>query len=133
MTRVRRAPGYRFTRWANLLVVACLTAAALRGPWGQSSFDTKFDLTSDPGAFLGRALHLWNPDGSLGELQNQAYGYLFPQGLFAWLGAVVGLPAWVTQRLWSALLLVTAYEGTRRLFLALAALRAGEPEPEPET
>jgi len=85
---------------------------------GRTTFDTKFDLTADPAAFLGRALHLWNPV-SLGELQNQAYGYLFPQGPF-FLGAqILELPDWLAQRLWSALLLVVAYEGVRRVCRAL--------------
>ena len=85
---------------------------------GRTTFDTKFDLTADPGAFLDRALHLWNPS-PFGALQNQAYGYLFPQGPF-FLGAdVLSVPDWVAQRLWSALLLVAAYEGTRRVGRAL--------------
>lgn len=87
---------------------------------GRTTFDTKLDLTDDPLAFLGRALHLWNPDGSFGELQNQAYGYLFPQG--AWFAGadVLGVPDWVAQRLWTALLLVLAYEGARGLARALS-------------
>jgi arabinofuranan 3-O-arabinosyltransferase len=85
---------------------------------GRTTFDTKFDLTADPAAFLGRALHLWNPV-SLGELQNQAYGYLFPQGPF-FLGAQwLGVPDWLAQRVWTALLLVAAYEGARRVCRAL--------------
>ncbi|WP_346623884.1 alpha-(1-_3)-arabinofuranosyltransferase family protein [Blastococcus montanus] len=85
---------------------------------GRTTFDTKFDLTADPASFLGRALHLWNPV-SLGELQNQAYGYLFPQGPFFLAAEHVGVPDWLAQRLWSALLLVAAYEGTRRICRAL--------------
>lgn len=96
-----------------------LVASAFRGPWGETSFDTKSDLAVSPGEFLSRSLHLWNGQASFGELQNQAYGYLFPQGSFAWVGELLGLPAWVVQRLWVAVVLVVAYEGVRRLFLAL--------------
>ncbi|WP_183408082.1 alpha-(1-_3)-arabinofuranosyltransferase domain-containing protein [Nocardioides pocheonensis] len=87
---------------------------------GQTTFDTKFDLTADPGAFMARSLHLWNQQSSFGELQNQAYGYLFPQGLLALLGQQAGLADWVVQRLWSGLVLIVAFEGTRRLFRALS-------------
>jgi arabinofuranan 3-O-arabinosyltransferase len=87
---------------------------------GATTFDTKFDLTASPGRFMARSLSLWNQDSSFGELQNQAYGYLFPQGLFFLLGEWAGLADWVTQRLWSGLLLVVAFEGCRRLFRAMS-------------
>lgn len=92
---------------------------------GETSFDTKFDLTADPGRFMLRSLNLWNQDSSFGELQNQAYGYLFPQGALFWVGEQVGLADWVAQRLWSGLLLVVAFEGTRRLWLAMTDLETG--------
>jgi len=94
-----------------------LLGSLLQQP-GRTTFDTKFDLTADPAAFLGRALHLWNPV-TLGELQNQAYGYLFPQGPYFLAAQAVHLPDWLAQRLWSGLLLVVAYEGARRLCRSL--------------
>ncbi|MDP3894606.1 alpha-(1-_3)-arabinofuranosyltransferase family protein [Nocardioides sp.] len=105
--------------WPHGLVWALLVALSFRQRPGETTFDTKLNLTTDPGAFLERSLHLWNPDASFGELQNQAHGYLFPQGSFALLGELLGLDAWVVQRLWSALLLVVAYEGARRLLRAV--------------
>jgi arabinofuranan 3-O-arabinosyltransferase len=115
-SRVRTAP-LRVDAIVWLLLVA---GSFLQQP-GRTTFDTKFDLTADPLRFLGRSLHLWNPQASLGELQNQSYGYLFPQGPFFVLGQLLGLPDWVTQRIWCAVLLIAAYEGARRLFRALDA------------
>ncbi|BBZ26239.1 membrane protein [Mycolicibacterium madagascariense] len=74
--------------------------------------------------FLARAANLWNSDLPFGQVQNQAYGYLFPHGLFFVLGDVLGLPGWVTQRLWWALLLVVGFWGVVRV---AEALNVGSP------
>jgi arabinofuranan 3-O-arabinosyltransferase len=98
------------TRGCGLLAVLVLVQAP-----GLVVPDTKFDLTADPGGFLARAAHLWTSQAPLGQVQNQAYGYLFPQGGFFLLGDELGLPGWVVQRSWWAVLLCLGLVGVVRL------------------
>ncbi len=81
--------------------------------------DTKFDLVIDPGGFLARALHLWDEQGAFGQLQNQAYGYLWPMGPFFALGDLINLPGWLIQRLWIAVIMSVAFVGAAKLIKAL--------------
>lgn len=107
--------------WRFRLVVCCLALVALafsQRP-GQQVSDTKFDLVADPGAMLARALHMWDPTGGFGQVQNQAYGYLFPMGPFFWLGDLASVPAWAIQRAWWSLLVVVAFLGVVKLCGAL--------------
>ena len=109
---------------AHRAILALLVLSQLLQQPGRQTFDTKLDLTVDPTRLLGSAVHLWNPLLSFGELQNQAYGYLFPLGSFFALGDLLGLPPWLVQRTWSALVLVAAFEGARRLLRAVAPASA---------
>ncbi|MDT0440901.1 alpha-(1-_3)-arabinofuranosyltransferase domain-containing protein, partial [Streptomyces doudnae] len=86
---------------------------------GEISPDTKLDLTANPQRFLARAFNLWNSDLPFGQAQNQAYGYLFPHGTLFLAGDLLGIPGWVTQRLWWALLLTVGFWGVIRVAEAL--------------
>lgn len=95
-----------------------MAVSFLQSP-GRTTFDTKFDLTADPVRSLARSLTLWGSQIDFGGLQNQGYGYLFPQGSWFVLGHLAHVPDWVWQRAWSALVLLVAYDGARRLGRAL--------------
>ncbi|MDT5363806.1 MAG: arabinofuranan 3-O-arabinosyltransferase, partial [Mycobacterium sp.] len=102
-----------------MVAAAALVLTFAQSP-GQISPDTKLDLTANPLRFLARAANLWNSDLPFGQAQNQAYGYLFPHGAFFLGGDLLGLPGWVTQRLWWALLLVVGFWGLLRVAEALS-------------
>ncbi|MEU8895448.1 alpha-(1-_3)-arabinofuranosyltransferase family protein [Nocardia sp. NPDC048505] len=102
------------TRWfAGTVVVAFLLTFA-QAP-GSTVADTKYDLAQNPFGFLERAAHLWSSQAPMGQVQNQAYGYFFPHGAFFSAGHALGLPAWATQRIWWALLLLAGFWGIVRL------------------
>ncbi|WP_018295958.1 DUF3367 domain-containing protein [Corynebacterium lubricantis] len=95
---------------AHLVGWVLLTLLAFLQDPGRTAADTKLDLALDPAGFLSQATSAYTDDFTLGQIQNQAYGYLFPQGLFFLL--TEPLPDWVAQRLWWALLMGIAFSGT---------------------
>jgi len=119
-----RAAGSWVWRTRLLAAWVFLAALAFRQAGGLIVPDTKVDLTEDPGAFMSRALHLWDPNGAMGQLQNQAYGYLFPVGPIHWLLIEGGIPPWIVQRLWWTIVLGVAFSG---VWLLSGAMRLGTP------
>src|SRR5689334_17198626 len=105
-------------RWLTVVAGAALILTFAQSP-GKIAPDTKLDLTANPLRFLARAFNLWNSELSFGQAQNQAYGYLFPHGTFFLAGHLLGLPGWITQRLWWALLLTVGFWGLLRVAEAL--------------
>ncbi|MGI9124275.1 MAG: alpha-(1-_3)-arabinofuranosyltransferase domain-containing protein, partial [Mycobacterium sp.] len=101
-------------RWLGGIFAAALLLCFVQAP-GLIAPDTKLDLAADPLRFLARAANLWNSDLPFGQAQNQAYGYLFPHGAFFLLGDTLGLPGWVIQRFWWALLLTAGCWGLLRV------------------
>jgi arabinofuranan 3-O-arabinosyltransferase len=110
--QVDATPPRSVERLRLLLVTFCLALLVVAQSAGNTSTDTKIDLVVSPLRFLGRALRLWDPVGAAGQLQNQAYGYLFPMGPFFALTNAVGLPPWESQRFWEACLVIAAFLGS---------------------
>lgn len=110
----RLITGVHLPAWLLLGVLVFLQ------PPGQVAADTKLDLLLDPAAFLSGAMHAWTDDFPLGQLQNQAYGYLFPQGFFFLLTDF--LPDWIAQRLWWWIVLGIGFSG---FYLLLSKLSIG--------
>jgi len=111
--------GRRARRGWLLAVWAAALAALLSEAPGRIVFDTKLGVDTDPAGFLGRLWHLWNPLESMGRLDDQYVGYAFPMAPFYALAKLIGVPVWITERLWMSLILAAAFWGLVRLAEAL--------------
>jgi arabinofuranan 3-O-arabinosyltransferase len=95
---------------------------------GRVVADTKSYPYLDPDRFIGRIGSLWDPNIGLGTVTHQNIGYLFPFGPFYWVThGVLGMPAWVAQRLWFGTLLFAAGMGVRYLLRTLDVRGPGVP------
>lgn len=100
--------------WLSITMLG-LTFAVFGQAAGNAAADTKLDLVVDPLRFLSRSLRLWDPIGNAGQLQNQAYGYLFPIGPFYALLHAIDVQAWEIQRAFESAVVCLAFLGTYRL------------------
>ncbi|MGD9705301.1 MAG: alpha-(1-_3)-arabinofuranosyltransferase family protein [Acidimicrobiia bacterium] len=107
----------RAERWqlgVVFLAVAAFVPMLASRP-GRLILDTSDRLHLDPGDALTSAAARWDRIGSLGVLADKTYDHTFPMSPVFWFGDRIGLPMWVTHRLWLGLLLFAA--GTGVLFL----------------
>lgn len=114
----KSAPRLRGLADFVLAFPAFLLVVGLQSP-GKIVSDTKYDLLVDPIGFLTRSLHIWTDESFSGQVQNQSYGYFFPQGAFFAAGQLAHVPPWITERLWWALALTIGFTGIYRLARAL--------------
>ena len=112
------SPG-KASRWWLVGGIVVSLIAVIPQAFGRQFVDTKLDLTTSPVSLLSHLLNLWDPNGWFGFLQDQYQGYAFPIAPFFALGHLLLVPPWITERLWMALLLATAFWGLVRLCEAL--------------
>ncbi|MGH9214828.1 MAG: alpha-(1-_3)-arabinofuranosyltransferase domain-containing protein [Acidimicrobiales bacterium] len=112
--------------WTAALIYSAATVLLLlRTRPGRVGIDTKQYLYVDPGRLLSDAASMWEPGVAFGTVPHQRIGFLWPMAPFFWAGDRLGLPDWVTQRLWLAALFVAAGLGVRALGRYLGLSEAG--------
>jgi arabinofuranan 3-O-arabinosyltransferase len=100
------------------VALAFILAIWQRPGWATS--DTKIDLYVDPVRFLSQVASVWTSTTDLGEVHSAQYsGYLWPMGPFFAVGHLIGLGAWLVQRIWLGLLYALSAWGMLKLFDAL--------------
>ena len=98
-----------------LFAALCYIPLLLTDP-GKVHADTKSYLYLDPTRLLAGARSMWDPEIGLGTTSHQTIGYLFPLGPYYWFTIdVLGMPAWVAQRLALGTMLFAAGMGLRYL------------------
>ncbi len=128
-TRARRRGAHLLPGSGRALPIAfalaSLAIAFAQRP-GKAYHDTRLELSADPGLFLHRVAALWSPTTDLGHVQSgQWVGYLWPMAPYFSFMRWLGMPTWVSQRLWLALLLTLAAWGAIRVMDELYDRRRG--------
>lgn len=103
----------RPTAWQIGVLALIAYVPPLRSSPGRMPSDTKLGLYLNPGRLLSDAPWMWDARQFGGWVPHQAVGYLWPMGPWFWLGERVGLPDWVTHRLWLGTLVFVAATGAR--------------------
>ena len=78
---------------------------------GELIADTKLYLAEDPAGLLSRSWLAWDSSQFGGFIPHQAIAYLWPSGPFYWICDIIGLPQWLSQRLWVGTLFFAAATG----------------------
>jgi hypothetical protein len=110
----------------SLLALLAYVPVLLTKP-GKVVADTKSYLYLDPGRLLERAASMWDPHIGMGTVTHQNIGYLFPMGPYYWVMHLLGVPAWVSQRLWFGSILFAAAVGVLYLLRTLDVRGPGAP------
>ena len=121
----RRGPGASAGSWASRSSSTSRCCSRIRaGSWPtRRATPTSTRIASS--AASGRC---GIPNIGLGTVTHQNIGYLFPLGPFYWVThGLLGMPAWVAQRLWFATLLFAAGMGVRYLLRTLDVRGPGVP------
>ena len=107
----------------HAFVALAVYPALLLTKRGKVVADSKQLLFLDAGRLLARAPYLWDPSIGMGTVTHQNIGYLLPMGPWFWVTERLGLPIWLSQRLWLGTILFAGGAGV--LFLARTLRWAG--------
>lgn len=98
-----------------LLLIAAPLVACLTSYPGRVPGDTKLSLYLNPRRLISDSIWTWDQRTFAGWVPHQNVGYLWPTGPFYALFDAIGIPDWITHRLWISLLLAIAGVGAHRL------------------
>lgn len=108
---IRRLRSHIWTRWHLIFFAALSYVPLFLSHHGQLHADTKLYLGEDPAGLISRSWFAWDSSQFGGFIPHQAIAYLWPSGPFYLLCDVIGIPQWITQRLWLGTLFFVATTG----------------------